>query len=63
MGENIPQFYSTEDECVYFYDRQKSRYRKVCDVASFNELPFSVKQQIKAAKQETLGVLELPMDL
>jgi hypothetical protein len=62
MGENIKQFYCPEDGCVYFYDKQKSRYRKVCDIVYFSALPSSVKRQIIAVKQEALDLIELPTE-
>jgi hypothetical protein len=60
MGENIKQFYNPDDDCVYFYDRKKKCYRKICDIGAFNELPYCIRQQIKAVKEEAAGILSLP---
>jgi hypothetical protein len=63
MGnETILQFQAAEDGCVYFYDRKRGTYRKICDVDSFNSLPVSVKRQIKAAKAEALETIALPVE-
>jgi hypothetical protein len=50
MGSAVKQFPATEDGCVYFYDVRLGRYRKICDILTFDELPASVKRQIKAAE-------------
>ena len=62
MSKDIQQFKATEDDCVYFYDDKIERYRKICDLSSFNDLPMSVKRQIKAAKEEAVETLKLPTD-
>jgi len=59
---NLMQFPSTEDGCVYFYDTRLKRYRKICDVLTFDELPASVKRQIKAAKEEAVNIIQLPTE-
>ena len=62
MGNDVKQFRSIEDDCIYFYDSQLQRYRKICDISSFDELPLSIKRQIKAAKEEAEAVSQLPTD-
>jgi hypothetical protein len=63
MGfDNIIQFPAEEDGCVYFYDEKKGCYRKICDIASFSELPHSIKLQIKADQEEAKDTLALPTD-
>ena len=59
---SLKQFPSTEDGCVYFYDAHLKRYRKICDVLTFDELPASVKKQIKAAKEEAADIIQLPTE-
>ena len=61
MG-TMQQFQATEDNCVYFYDKRLRRYRKICDVMSFDELPVSVRRQIKAAKEEAAEIIQLPTE-
>jgi hypothetical protein len=60
MGTDILQFRSTEDGCVYFYDTAANRYRKICDVPSFKDLPPSVRRQIKLARAEAVNAPRLP---
>jgi hypothetical protein len=62
MGNEIMQFSATEDKCVYFYNERFKRYQKICDVMTFNELPTSVKRQIRAAKEEAAEVLRMPTE-
>ena len=62
MGKDILQFRATEDDCVYFYDPAVDRYRKICDVPSFRDLPRSVQQQIKLAKADAVNALRLPTE-
>ena len=62
MGNNTQQFKALEDDCVYFYDDNLKKYRKVCLVNSFNELPASVKRQIRAAKEEASEIIQLPTE-
>ena len=61
MG-NTQQFKAIEDDCIYFYDDNLHSYRKVCIVNSFNELPASIKHQIRAAKEEAAEILLLPTE-
>ena len=61
MGD-LQQFKALEDDCVYFFDPKINKYRKVCDIPSFNDLPASVKRQIKAAKEEAAMIMELPTE-
>ena len=60
MGD-AKQFYNPDDGCIYFFDRVKGCYRKVCDIYSFNELPYNIRLQIKAAKQEAEEIISLPI--
>jgi len=62
MGEDIRQFHNPEDNCIYFYDKRKQCYRKICDVASFADLPSAVKQQIVAAKKDAESIVGLPTE-
>ena len=62
MDKEIQQFRAVEDDCVYFYDPKIERYRKVCDVNSFSDLPMSIKRQIKAAKEEAVEIMRLPTE-
>jgi hypothetical protein len=60
MGNDTKQFYNPDDGCVYFFDESKACYRKVCDVGSFANLPFVIKRQIKAVKEDAEQALRLP---
>ena len=60
MGTDIKQFYNPDDDCVYFFDKKKNRFRKICDVPSFDDLPVNIKRQIKAAKEDAVETLEIP---
>lgn len=62
MGNSLHQFKAIEDDCVYFYDPKIERYRKVCDVRSFCDLPLSVKRQIRAAKEEAAEIINIPIE-
>ena len=69
MSIETLQIYNPEDGCVYFYDKAKSRYRKICDISSYKELPFFVREKILEAKQDANrimqnadDVLQLPTD-
>jgi len=61
MGD-VKQFKAIEDNCVYFYDTKVSKYRKICDLDSFGDLPLSVKKQIKAAKDEAAEIIQIPTE-
>ena len=61
MG-NVKQFKSTEDDCVYYFDANINKYRKTCDIGSFNELPLSVRNQINEAKEEAVEIIRLPIN-
>ncbi len=39
------QYKSIEDDCVYYFDEERLRWRKYCDV---DTLPISVKRQFEA---------------
>jgi hypothetical protein len=59
MGNDTKQFKAEEDDCVYFYDKNLKKYRKVCDIESPKALPHSVRRQImeeQAAAEEVLGL-------
>ena len=60
MDNNTKQFYNPDDECIYFYDEKKERYRKICDIPSFAELPFIIRQQIIAVKKEAKRYIAMP---
>jgi hypothetical protein len=60
MGKEIKQFKATEDDCVYFFDNSINRYRKICDIETFLDLPESIKEQIKEAKKEAAEIIKLP---
>ena len=60
MGEGVKQYYNPGDECIYFYDKKKRCYGKICYIASFSDLPGNVKLQIKADQEEALDTLALP---
>ena len=62
MSNDIKQFYNPDDGCVYFYDGKKKCYRKICDIQSFADLPFVIKQQIIAVKKEAENNLAMPTD-
>ena len=62
MGNDVKQFKAIEDDCVYFYDKKKKCFRKVCDLQSFDDLPSSVKTQIKAAKEEAAEIMGIPIE-
>jgi hypothetical protein len=62
MESDIQHFYSPDDNCVYFYDKKKGQYRKICDIPSFKDLPIGVQRQIKAAKEEALETMQLPSE-
>ena len=62
MGNDIKQFYNPDDGCVYFYDYKKKCYRKICDITSFSELPFMIKQQILAVKKDAENCLAMPTE-
>jgi hypothetical protein len=61
MGNNITQFHSGKDDCVYFFDDTINRYRKICDLASPADLPEDVICQIEAAQKEAQKLLKLPL--
>jgi hypothetical protein len=60
MEDTVRQFYNPEDDCIYFYDAKKELYRKVCDVGAYASLPFVIKEQIRAAKEDAEQTLTLP---
>jgi phosphoribosylaminoimidazole carboxylase (NCAIR synthetase) len=61
MGnETTLQFQAIEDNCVYFYDKKRKTYRKICDVESYGSLPASVKRQIAIVKEEAREADLLP---
>ena len=62
MGEGIKQFYNPDDDCVYFFDKKKNCFRKICDIPAFNDLPISIKRQIKAAKEDAVEIIGIPCE-
>jgi len=62
MGDDVLQFYCEEDDCLYFYDTQKKRYRKICDIGCYGKLPLDIKQQILEAKIAAEETLNMPTE-
>jgi hypothetical protein len=62
MGEGIRQYFNPGDGCIYFFDKKKGCYRKICDIVSFADLPQAVKLQIKADQEEARETLALPVE-
>jgi hypothetical protein len=62
MGNDIKQFKAIEDDCIYFYDKKKKCFRKICDIESFKDLPLSVRRQMKAAQEEAAEIMEIPIE-
>jgi hypothetical protein len=60
MGNDVKQFRSNSDDCVYFYDAKIKRFRKVCDIPSAESLPADVKAQIREARAEARNILDIP---
>jgi hypothetical protein len=60
MGNDITQFRSASDDCVYFYDLKAKRFRKMCDIPSFEMLPLDVKSQIREARLEAKNIMDIP---
>ena len=58
----VENFYNPQDDCVYFFNEQKEIYQKLCNVGKFVNLPFNVKLQIKAAKEEAKKLINLPTE-
>jgi cobyrinic acid a,c-diamide synthase len=58
--ENIKQFMAKEDGCFYFYDEKIRMFRKICVVETVEELPDSVKEQIRAAKAAAAEIVRIP---
>jgi hypothetical protein len=56
---NTEQFPADEDGCVYFYDSKKEKFRKICDVSAA-DLPQSVKERIRAAKDRADEIAKIP---
>jgi hypothetical protein len=62
MGNDTKQFYNPDDGCVYYYDERLNRYRKVCDIPSYSDLPACIKEQIWDAKAAADRIRALPTD-
>jgi hypothetical protein len=60
MGNDVKQFHSSADDCVYFYDMKVERFRKICDIPSAEMLPSDVKSQIREARIEARNILDIP---
>jgi hypothetical protein len=62
MPDEFEQMKSTEDNCSYFYDTKYGKYRKICDIACFEELPLSIKRQIREIRAKAKYALMMPVD-
>jgi hypothetical protein len=51
QGE-VMQIAAVEDGCLYVYSFSSGSWAKVCRVASFDDLPPSVKNKLQAAGQK-----------
>jgi len=60
MSNDIKQFHSSTDDCVYFYDPNINRFRKICDIPSADMLPPDVKSQIREARLEAKNIMAIP---
>jgi hypothetical protein len=61
MGyDDVDQFLSDEDGCIYFFDEKRNIYKKICDV-SIRDLPVSVKNKIRDAKKRAEIIINLPL--
>jgi hypothetical protein len=56
MGDVSEQLHATEDDCVYFYNKEKSKWQKVCDV---DVLPKSILKQVKDIKAKAAAFPEV----
>jgi len=54
------QYPATEDDCVYFYDETRKKWKKICDVQT-RDLPISVKSKIKEDQKKADKILHLPL--
>ena len=62
MGfDNVIQFKSEEDGCIYFYDESRKTWKKICDIISPADLPLDVRKQVREAQNEADQVLKLPL--
>ena len=62
MGsDDIIQFQSEEDGCVYFYDEKREIWKKISDVKSPSDLPLSIKRQVREAQNMADLVLSVPL--
>jgi hypothetical protein len=52
MGDSNLQFKADEDNCIYFYDTVTGKWRKVCDIDKPDDLPLSVKRQVREIKDK-----------
>jgi hypothetical protein len=62
MGDHVKQFYNPDDGYVYFYDKKKRSYGKICYIKSYKELPRNIQRQILAVREDAVESLELPVD-
>ena len=58
--DNVEQFLSEEDGCLYFYDEKRNSWKKICDV-TVCELPVSVKNKVREEQQKAERLLKLPL--
>jgi len=62
MGfDKVIQFFAKEDGCIYFYDEKRETWKKICNIKSPTELPFSVRKQVRDTQNEANYVLKLPL--
>jgi hypothetical protein len=53
MGSNdVVQIEAVEDGCLYVYAFATGSWTKVCRIASFDDLPRSVKNKLRTVGQE-----------
>jgi hypothetical protein len=62
MGiDSVMQFSAEEDGCIYFYDKKRETWKKICDINTPADLPLSVKKQVRDAQNQAELVLSLPL--
>jgi hypothetical protein len=47
MLDNTIQYHAEEDGGTYFWDLDKKKFRKIYDVLSYDDLPQSVRKQMR----------------
>ena len=62
MGfENAIQFTCEEDGCIYLYNEKQEKWMKICTINSPQDLPLSVRKQVREAQNEADLILKLPL--